>query len=383
MDDSDDLSTAAVQLGRLALSGREQDVQAYLQRAARRWRGGRPDLAERILTLLRSNPTRQSPLRDATVGLVQPAPIDEDSRLELIRHEFVDALPTEPIWQGVIATALGQLLKERRNLDKLEEAGLSPTRTVLLVGPPGVGKTLAARHIAHELDIPLLVLDLAAVMSSLLGKTGSNLRQVMEYAKARPCVLLLDELDAVAKRRDDSSDVGELKRLVTVLMQAVDDWPVNGLLLGATNHPDLLDPAVWRRFEVVIDFPLPDAAALSRAVQQFFGPALPTLPRELLVALAAVLAGCSFNDIERATMSLRRTAALEDTTLAEGVQDMIRQRAQTLPYPRRLELAAGLVRSGSISQRRATELLHVSRDSIRRKSREADADKQRAVVDGR
>src|SRR5665213_3572636 len=126
-----------------------------------------------------------------------------------------------------------------------------------LYSPPGVGKTLAARWIARELHRPLLTLDLSAVMSSFLGRTGANVRHVLDYAKGVDCVLLLDELDSIAKRRDDASDVGELKRLVTVLLQEIDDWPSTGLLIAATNHSDLLDPAVWRRFEMRVNFPMP------------------------------------------------------------------------------------------------------------------------------
>src|SRR5690606_32775240 len=105
---------------------------------------------------------------------------------------------------------------------------------------------------------PLLILDLASVMSSYLGRTGTNLRHVLDYAKSLDCVLLLDELDAIAKRRDDRGEIGELKRLVTVLLQQIDDWPPKSLLIAATNHADLLDPALWRRFDVTLEFPIPD-----------------------------------------------------------------------------------------------------------------------------
>ena len=149
---------------------------------------------------------------------------------------------------------MDQLVAEHSRVGDLLRAGLSPTRTALFIGPPGVGKTLGDGWLARELHRPLLTLDLSAVMSSFLGRTGANLRHVSDYAKGVPCIMLLDEIVAIAKRRDDSQEVGELKRLVTVLLQEIDDWPSGGLLIAATNHSDLLDPAVWRRFETQIAF---------------------------------------------------------------------------------------------------------------------------------
>ncbi|TGV70329.1 AAA family ATPase, partial [Mesorhizobium sp. M00.F.Ca.ET.158.01.1.1] len=111
--------------------------------------------------------------------------------------------------------ALDTLVAERKDIENLHKAGWEPTRTVLFTGAPGVGKTLGARWLARELNRPLLILDLAAVMSSYLGRTGTNLRHVLDYAKTLDCVLLLDELDAIAKRRDDRGQIGALKRLVT------------------------------------------------------------------------------------------------------------------------------------------------------------------------
>jgi AAA+ superfamily predicted ATPase len=221
---------------------------------------------------------------------------------------------------------------------------------------------MAARWLARELKRPLLILDLAAVMSSLLGRTGSNLRHVLEYAKTIDCILLLDELDAIAKRRDDHGEIGELKRLVTVLIQQIDDWPSSGVLLAATNHPDLLDPAIWRRFELHIEFPLPDQDAINSFIEGRLGPYFPaTKAWSGLLALA--FAGRSFSDIERDLSTARRGAALGDAPLEEYLAGLLTNKS--LPKTRRIHLAAAIVNQGLLSQRKARELTGIARDTIR------------------
>jgi len=187
--------------------------------------------------------------------------------------------------------------------------GLHPSKSILFTGPPGVGKTLAAKWIARQLNRPLLVLDLAAVMSSFLGRTGNNIRYVLDYAKNTECVLLLDELDAIAKRRDDTSEIGELKRLVTVLLQEIDDWPPTGLLIAATNHPDLLDPAVWRRFEVVVEFGKPERRQIEILVNRLLENQIENISKWSGV-LSFVFSGKSYSEIERQITLIRKTSAI-------------------------------------------------------------------------
>ena len=351
-----------IHLARVALSGRTQDVQAFLYRVAKN-RDTDPEVSDVLVELLRKNPAGLSPLKDA--GEI-PVPVDAESRFHLLRLEENPVLPHEPVYTDDVRAVLERLVRERERLSELLHAGLDPTRTVLFTGPPGVGKTLAARWIARETGRPLLILDLSAVMSSYLGRTGSNLRHVLDYAKSVKCVLLLDELDAVAKRRDDFGEIGELKRLVTVLLQELDDWPPSGLLIAATNHSELLDPAVWRRFEQQVDFPLPQKEGVRAFIECLLGEEVSEV-REWTEVLSLAFSGHSFSDIEREINLARRAAVLNGKDLVFYLSELIN--AERLSKRDRIRLAVGLTGTGLVSQRRAHEITGVARETIRSRLR--------------
>ena len=353
-----DIEADFLHLARIALSGRSQDVQVVIHRIAKRYRSAAPDLAEALTTLLLESPTPASPLRQSEL----PLPVDVDTRLRLMRVETNPILDHDPVFAPDLAASLNQLIRERQNPDALFRVGLEPARTALFLGPPGVGKTMAAHWFAQQLKKPLVILDLAAVMSSYLGRTGSNVRHVLEYAKHADCVLLLDELDAIAKRRDDREEIGELKRLVTVLIQQIDDWPSSAVLLGATNHPDLLDPAIWRRFEIHVNFPLPDEIAVAQFIENLLTPYFP-LARQWAGILGTVFAGRSFSDIERDLSAARRNAALGNEPLDDQLAVFVS--TGNLTKSTRIDIAASLVEQGLLSQRKAHDITGVSRDTIR------------------
>ena len=306
-----DMEAKFVHLARLALAGRANDVELLSRRTLARLSDKRPDLADEIKKVLSESATASEIARGR--GAAVPLPVDLDSRLELLKREATPRVVPEPIWAPPVRFELESVLHERERADELSIAGLSPSRSVLLVGPPGLGKTLAARWLAEKLSRPLLTLDLASVMSSFLGKTGSNIRVVLDFARRQPCVLLLDEFDAIAKRRDDTAEIGELKRLVTVLIQAIDEWPADGLLVAATNHPELLDPAIWRRFDRIIEFPFPTEQEIEQLLHNLIGN---QLSQAAMSTVATLLRGKSYAEVTREVLRAKRYAILNGEDLS-------------------------------------------------------------------
>ncbi|QDV50092.1 AAA family ATPase [Gimesia fumaroli] len=205
---------------------------------------------------------------------------------------------------------IDRFIDERRNSAKLARYGYSPKSKLLFWGPPGCGKTLTAHHIANQFNLKVGVVRLSALISSYLGDTSARLQQVFDIALETPMVILFDEFDSVAKSRSDMGDVGELKRVVNSLLQAMDTFVSReSILIGASNHQYLLDPAIWRRFDDVVLFPSPSPGVRKKFIQQHlsgvrFSGSLDSLVKKM--------AGLSFAQIESILIEAIKSMILED-----------------------------------------------------------------------
>lgn len=240
------------------------------------------------------------------------SPVDKETGAPLA--EIVHARKgngQQPIFIPALANGISTLLDEWRHVDELRAAGVRPALATMLFGAPGTGKTMLAHHIAVQLELPLVVARLDGLISSFLGTTARNISNLFSFANRYKCVLLLDEFDAVAKLRDDPHELGEIKRVVNTLLQCIDTRSELGFTIAITNHESLLDPAVWRRFDVRIEIPKPNALTRVEILRRQFDAAM--LDETNLRFLAWITEGCSGSDVEKLADFLKRQKAIQKT----------------------------------------------------------------------
>lgn len=238
-------------------------------------------------------------------------PVDPESRTILADVIYPDSNKTSVILSRSNAEKLDSFILSYKNADKLNSLGIGVSNTLLLYGPPGCGKTKCAYLIAKKLGLPLVIARLDSLISSYLGTTAKNIRTLFEFAQKMPCVLFLDEFDAIAKARDDSNELGELKRVVNSLLQNVDAMSSDSLLLAATNHEQLLDSAVWRRFDYKLEIELPDYNAIIEMINLFTHGSLEFSEKEKR-ELATAFNGLSGANIEEIIKKAFRNAIIRE-----------------------------------------------------------------------
>jgi MoxR-like ATPase len=240
-------------------------------------------------------------------GFAEALPRDAGSRLPLIEE---GAWPTTPLMVGSdVGRTVARFLEDAKNIELLSTKGVATRLGLLLFGPPGTGKTLLAGHIAAQLERPIYLVRLDSLISSRLGETAKNIRGVFEFVPQQKAVLFLDEMDAIAKLRDDRHELGELKRVVNTVLQGLDSLSDDVVVIGATNHPHLLDPAIWRRFPYKAELSEPDQDVRAAMWRHFLSND-ETSERDAQL-LASMSDGLSGADIENIALAVRRRAVLD------------------------------------------------------------------------
>jgi SpoVK/Ycf46/Vps4 family AAA+-type ATPase len=279
---------------------------------------------ERLLYGEQAAPPDRSPIRRSDI------PKDERG-LELLELRTPQRDLADIVLADNTQATLVRVLLEQNRRDELGTYGLRPAGRLLFCGPPGCGKTTAAEVLATELGVDIAIVRFDAVISSYLGETAANLRKVFDYAAKQRLLVLFDEFDTVGKEREDPADHGELKRVVNAFLQLIDAYRGPSLLVAATNHQGLLDRALWRRFDEVVLFGLPELLHVQRLLElktRAVPSSLPLRDNEFVGRFAAM----SHSDIERVvvraikSMVLQRSPVLsEDMLLGALHQELERQ----------------------------------------------------------
>lgn len=257
------------------------------------------------------------------LGRNTPLPVDRETSASLAEIIFPgDIESSAPLFNATVRQAIGTIVEEWEHFDALAEIDIRPSKTCLIYGAPGTGKTRLALWIARELDLPVVLVKLDGLVSSFLGTTARNIGNLFTFANRYRCVLLLDEFDAIAKVRDDPQEVGEIKRVVNALLQNLDIRRDIGFTVGITNHPKLLDPAVWRRFEVQLEIPKPDFDMRKTIAAHFMPPV--KAPDSHLRLISWFTEGATGAEIESLVRTYKKATTVREED-KRGLLDTLRQ----------------------------------------------------------
>lgn len=299
-------TTAADPFG--SQSGIQESREAVLDKATARKRGQRTAATQSRFTAAATAPLTSTGLLE----LVEPT------------HDRNDLVVSASNYR-----VLAEIVEETRRADDLRRHGLKPRSKLLFCGPPGCGKTLCAEVLASELKLPLVVARLDAIITTYLGETASNLRKIFDAAGSTPVVLFLDEFDALARARTDTSEHSEIRRVVNSLLMLIDRYAGRGILIAATNLAESIDEAAWRRFDEVVLFERPT----DRQIASMLKIKLRNFPVQIEPAqYVSRLTGFSYAEIERVCLSamkrsiLNRLPALNDAIFQQAI-DSERRRA--------------------------------------------------------
>jgi SpoVK/Ycf46/Vps4 family AAA+-type ATPase len=234
-----------------------------LQVAARAARGGQSHFAQELRDLVDQLRREEGVYRKAPTPVAQP----RGELSALLSVTYPTTRMADLVLEGAVRNRLERVLLEQRQQDQLRSEGFRPLRRLLLIGPPGTGKTLSASAIAGELHLPLFVIRLDGLITKFMGETAAKMRLVFDALAETKGVYLFDEVDALGGERARPNDVGEIRRVLNSFLQFLEQDDSNSLLVAATNHPQLLDQAMFRRFDAVVEYPLPTPEVVREVIR--------------------------------------------------------------------------------------------------------------------
>ncbi|MFA5877174.1 MAG: ATP-binding protein [Candidatus Paceibacterota bacterium] len=295
-------------------SGKKEEVISLLEKEIKKQRaGGKAVVAKRLSNLVKDISKGHS-LSGQSLSTKAVHISDNNTLFEKVYSNIeLDSV----ILNSAARATIVEFIKHWEAFDKLYANNIVPINKLLFYGPPGTGKTKLASAIANKLNLPLVIVKLDELISSYLGKTGKNISEVFEIARKERVIVFFDEIDTVAKHRDDTRELGELKRVVTVLLQNIDAFPETSILIGATNHDELLDKALWRRFGLRLEIDLPTEDSRALLFELFldgFNKSEP-LDYKLMARVSDGINGSLINDI---CQNIKRTSIIESVQLDNG-----------------------------------------------------------------
>lgn len=219
---------------------------------------------------------------------------------------------SEMILSEALSGQLQRVIREQRHAGQILENGLSPRRKLLLVGPPGTGKTLTASVLAGELGFPLLQVRLDGLITKYMGETAAKLRQIFDATNRTRGIYFFDEFDAVGSQRGLANDVGEIRRVLNSFLLMIEQDDSHSLVVAATNHPDILDPALFRRFDDVLHYELPDQQQIAELLRLRL--AASAVSRVRWATLAKLADGLNYAEVARAANEVLKNALIQGST---------------------------------------------------------------------
>ena len=305
---------AAEKIKDLIKSFADNDEESFyaiaMQIAASEARKGHSNVANDLKNLIEKAKRSRS---TSSITNILKHPVTKEIReiqdlIEIVTPTFKlsDMVLAEEIHQ-----TLNRIIKEQRKFDELKQFNLMPRRKLLLTGPPGCGKTMTAEALASELAIPLFSIRLDGLISRYMGDTIAKLRQIFNVMNSKRGVYLFDEFDSIGSNRSYGNDVGEIKRVLNSFLLFIEKDRSNSLIIAATNMPESLDKALFRRFDDIIEYPLPDKQEIAELFKKNLG-MLEGISTEKIEKISEQAVGLSFADITRVSQDALKEMIISD-----------------------------------------------------------------------